>query len=333
MATLLPSRIPGARPAELPQHLSAQLPTLVDDAPEGDAWLHEIKLDGFRFMTWIDHTGRAPRVTLRTRRSADWTHKLPAIARALAQLPVTTAVLDGEVAVPRPDGTTDFHALQNALEPNRDAPARYYVFDLLHLDGYDLTGAGVLDRKALLRQVLAGVPPPLCFNDHVVGSGPAFFASALELGLEGIISKRCDAPYLSGRSTNWLKTKTRCEQEFVVGGFTEPTSRTSKGIGGLLLGVYDGPRLVFTGGVGTGFSEATSRELRTVLDLVERPTSPFDTEVTGQPMNRVRWAEPRVVVEVAFAHWTSDGRLRHPSFKGVRVDKDPREVVREAPAR
>jgi bifunctional non-homologous end joining protein LigD len=324
-----PSTLHGARPAELPPYFSAQLPTLVDEAPEGDRWLHEIKLDGYRFLAWVDRIGQARGVTLRTRRSADWTHKLPTIARALADLPVSTAIFDGEVAVPRPDGTTDFNAIQNALDGRHDAGARYYLFDLVHLDGYNLAGAGVLDRKEVLRQVLAGVPLPLCFNDHVVGAGPAFFKRALELGLEGIISKRVDAPYLAGRSTSWLKTKARSEQEFVVGGFTEPTAVASKGIGGLLLGVYEGEQLVFAGGVGTGFTEATSRELRGALELIERPSSPFGTAVTGQPMARVHWAEPRIVVQVAFSHWTSDGKLRHPSYKGLRVDKAPREVVRE----
>jgi bifunctional non-homologous end joining protein LigD len=326
-----PSQIVGARAAELPGHLGVQLPTLVDEPPEGDRWLHEVKLDGYRFLAWIDRRRSSPKVVLRTRRSADWTAKLPTIAHALAALPVRDAVLDGEVAVPRPDGVTDFNALQNALDARRDAPTRFYIFDLVYLDGYDLGRAGVRDRKEALRELLAACLPPLIFNDHIVGNGPAFFTRALELGLEGIISKRVDAPYLEGRSVSWLKTKARSEQEFVVGGFTEPTSVASKGIGGLLLGVYQGAQLVFAGGVGTGFTEATSRELRKALELIERASSPFVTEVTGPPMARVRWVEPRVVVQVAFAHWTSDGKLRHPSYKGLRVDKEPRDVVRETP--
>jgi bifunctional non-homologous end joining protein LigD len=302
---------------------------LVDEAPEGDGWLHEIKLDGYRFLAWIDRAGAKPSVTLRTRGSFDWTARLPTIVRALAALPVRTALVDGEVAVPRPDGTTDFEALQHALDATRDAPARFYAFDLVHIDGYDLTGAGVEDRKALLHEVMADVKNPLHYNAHVIGRGPEFFASAVESGLEGIISKRRNAPYLEGRSTSWLKTKTRHEQEFVVGGYTEPTSRSKVSIGGLLLGVYEGDRLVFSGGVGTGFTDAAARDLRKLLGLVERDASPFATEVTGQPMARVRWVEPRVVVRVAFSHWTSDGRLRHPSYQGVRADKEPREVVRE----
>ena len=242
---------------------------------------------------------------------------------------MVTALVDGEVAVPRPDGTTDFNALQNALEPGRDAVARFYLFDLVHLDGYDLAAASTVDRKALLQELLAGQDPPLVFNDHVVGHGQAFLEQALKHGLEGIVSKRRDAPYFEGRSTAWLKTKGRSEQEFVVGGYTVPTSRSSNGIGGLLLGVYEGDRFIFAGGVGTGFTEATSRSFRDLLSMIERPTSPFGTEVTGQPRERVRWVEPRIVVQVAFAQWTADGRLRHPSFKAVRADKATRDVVRE----
>ena len=166
----------------------------------------------------------------------------------------------------------------------------------------------------------------------MLGNGPAFYDAALKAGLEGIVSKRRDATYEEGRSKSWLKVKTRDAQAFVVGGFTVPPSGSTTSIGGLLLGVYDGDRLIFAGGVGTGFTVATSRGLRKALEIIGRSTSPFATEITGQPMARVRFVEPKLVVEVAFSHWTADGKLRHPSFVGVRVDKPPTEVARQRPA-
>ncbi len=320
--------LPGARRATLPAFVAPQLATLVSAPPDGDEWLHEMKFDGYRVLCRIERGS----VRLLSRNGKDWTGRLPAVARAAARLGTRAAMLDGEVAVLLPNGVTSFNALQNALGGKNGGELVYFVFDLLHLDGNDLSGTPLEDRKDALRALLDGgsAGPTLRYSDHVVGNGEAFLRHACRMSLEGVVSKRRDAPYVSGRSRAWLKAKCIQEQEFVIGGFTEPEGKRS-GIGALLLGVHDEDgTLVYVGKVGTGFSSQAAVELRRRLDALAQPTSPFARRPAGS--SRAHWARPELVGEVEFTEWTPDGRLRHPSWKGLREDKPAREIVRERPA-
>lgn len=325
-------RAGGKRPGKkstLPTDPRPQLATLHGEAPEGDGWLHEIKYDGYRLLVRVED-GTA---TVLTRRGKDWSDRFPGVAEAAAALPVDAALLDGEAVIVLGDGSTDFQALQEALgkaSRGRDRLA-FYAFDLLHLDGRDLTAVPLSERKEALRGILEDAPEPLRYSDHVVGSGPAFFRKACEMALEGIVSKRADARYRPGRGRDWIKVKCQRRQEFVVGGFTEPSGART-GLGALLLGVYRDGTLTYAGKVGTGFTADTLEALRAGLERIERKTSPFgEGTPTGADARGVHWVTPKLVVEVEFTEWTRDGQLRHPSFKGVREDKPPEEITVEMP--
>ncbi len=320
--------LPGARRAALPKFVQPQLATLVSQAPAGEAWLHEMKYDGYRILARLDHG----RVRLLSRNARDWTSHFPTIAEAVGRLPADQAMLDGEVAVLLPDGTTSFQALQNFLSGTGPGQLAYMVFDLLYLNGWDLAGARLEDRKGALQPLVesAGArAAPVRYSDHVVGGGPDFFAHACQLGLEGAISKRRDAPYRGTRGADWLKVKCIKQQEVVVGGYTEPEG-SRIGIGALLVGVYDSGQLVYAGKVGTGFNNRTLRELAKRLAPLEQDTCPFATRPAG--VGRAHWVKPELVAEVTFGEWTTDGKMRHPSFQGLREDKPATAVVRERPA-
>jgi len=321
--------VPGVRRAPLPKFVPPQLATLVSQAPSGEAWLHEMKYDGYRILARLDHG----RVTLLSRNGRDWTEKFPTIAEAVGHLPAERAMLDGEIAVLQPDGTTSFQALQNFLSGTGRGQLVYMVFDLLHLDGGDLTGAPLEERKAVLERLLAsgnGKSGPVRYSDHVAGDGPDFFTHACRLGLEGVVAKRRDAPYRGTRGADWLKIKCVKQQEVVIGGYTDPEG-SRVGIGALLVGVYQDGRLVYAGKVGTGFDHKTLRELRKRLARLEQKACPFVTCPTG--VGQPHWVKPELVAEVSFSEWTADGRMRHPSFQGLREDKPATSVVRELPSR
>jgi bifunctional non-homologous end joining protein LigD len=257
------------------------------------------------------------RARLASRNGKDWTRRFPAVAAAAAALPVASAVLDGEVAWVRPDGTTSFQALQRAGRAAAEGELRYFVFDLLHLEGRDVTAVPLIERKEALRR-------------HVRGRGPAFLAEVCRRGLEGSVSKHADAPYRGRRTRDWVKVRCGARQEMVLGGYV-PHARDRSGVGALLMGTYDAEgRLRYAGRVGTGFTTASRRDLKRTLDAHARPASSFEGPVDAR--GEVRFVAPVLVAEVAFTEWTSDGRLRHPSFLGLREDKRAREVVREAPA-
>ena len=322
-----PATMAGAKAAPLPARIAPQLATLVEAPPAGDHWLHEMKYDGYRILCRITQ-GHA---RLLTRNGKDWTEQFPSVAHAAEGLGVEQAVLDGEVAVLRPDGTTTFSGLQNVGSAEASGTLVYFVFDVLHLNGFDLTAVPLATRKTALRDLLATGrdTTTLRYGDHVAGNGDAFFRQACRLSLEGMVSKRHDAPYTPGRGRGWLKVKCVQGQEVIIGGFTDPQGRRA-GIGALLLGVHDDGKLVYAGKVGTGFSDAQARELRRRLDALETKTSPF----AGRPprASRAHWVRPTLVAEVDFTEWTPDGRLRHPVFKGLREDKPAREIVREVSA-
>jgi bifunctional non-homologous end joining protein LigD len=317
--------VPGARKAPLPARFTAQLATAVTDAPAGDEWLHEMKFDGYRILAHV----KGGTVRLTSRNGKDWTARLPAVAEALEGLPATQALLDGEVAAVLADGTSSFQAMQNAWNSKDQPGIVYFVFDVPHLEGYDLTKARLEDRKAAAAAVVAAAATPrLRYSDHVAGSGPEFFARACGLAVEGIVSKRRDAPYEPGRSRSWLKVKCLRRQEFVIGGYTDPEG-SRVGIGALLLGVYDKDVLRHVGRVGTGFSTGALKDLQRRLAPLERKDPPFARDAAIRGIGTAHWVEPKLVAEVAFTEWTSDGRLRHPSFQGLREDKKPTDVVRE----
>jgi bifunctional non-homologous end joining protein LigD len=306
----------------LPRQL--QLALLVDEAPDGDDWLHEQKFDGYRILAAMD--GR--KLRLLSRRYNDWTAQFPSVVDAVAALPCKSALIDGEVAVVMPDGRTSFQALQNALG-RRDANIVYFVFDLLALDGEDLTRLPLEARKQRLAKLVGKQHDVIRYSDHVVGKGGAFFELACKQGLEGIVSKKRASPYAPGRGKTWVKTKCLLRQEFVIGGYTDPEG-TRAHIGALLVGYFDDGKLVYGGKVGTGFGMKDLVELERALTPIETAKSPFSPEPprawTGP--NR-RWVTPSLVAEVAFSEWTDDGRLRHPSFQGLREDKPAAEIVRE----
>jgi bifunctional non-homologous end joining protein LigD len=334
----LASAVPGARRGALPRTVEPELATLVSEPPSGGQWLHEIKFDGYRVVCEV----RSGKARLLTRHGKDWSDRFAPVAAAAAELPVDTAVLDGEVTVLLPDGKTSFQALQESIGDGDGAAARlagaamvYFAFDLLHLDGYDLRAAPLAQRKAALRALLdeAGViagDGPIRWSDHVTGQGEDFYRQACRFGLEGIVSKRADLAYRSGRGKDWLKVKCLQRQEMVIGGFTEPEGARA-GLGALLLGVYEGGRLVYAGKVGTGFSARALVELRRRLERMERQSPPFANPPRGAEARGAHWVEPKLVCEVAFTEWTRDGHLRHPTFQGLREDKAAREVRRELP--
>lgn len=320
----------------LPLTFEPQLATAVSEAPAGAAWLHEIKLDGYRLGCRIE----AGTVTLLTRQGHDWTKSFPELAAAAARLPARAALLDGEAVVMRPDGRSSFHALQQALAGGPRAGLAYAVFDLLHLDGEDIAALPIEERKRRLADLIRRAPDGLAvrYSDHAIGNGPAMFAEACRLGLEGIVSKQLGAPYRSGRSGAWLKVKGVFRQEVVIGGYTERggdarSAGPGAEVGALLCGTYDDAgHLRFAGKVGTGFSAQVAAELRRRLDENTRALCPFQPRPSGPSVRGARWVEPVLVVEVAFSGWTDEGLLRHSSYLGLRSDKDAREVRREVNA-
>jgi bifunctional non-homologous end joining protein LigD len=313
--------------APLPSFVAPALATLVDGAPQGAGWLHEIKFDGYRIQARLDH-GKA---RLLTRRGLDWTAKFPAIAAAVEKLPATTALLDGELVAEDEKGVSRFSLLQQDLKAGRHDRMVFYVFDLLHLDGVDLRPRPLVERKAALARLVGRKHGMLRPSEWLTGPGPALLERACKTGLEGIVSKRADSPYRSGRGRDWLKAKCSERQEFVVAGFA-PSAADAHAVGALVLGVYDRGRLRYAGRTGTGFTRDSARSLYRLLRARAREVSPFDA-VPREERGRRRpvWVEPAVVVEVAFRGWTHGGRVRQASFQGIREDKAPIQVVREKP--
>ncbi|WP_117192228.1 DNA ligase D [Rhizobium terrae] len=319
------SKIKGARKAGLPDFVDPQLATLVKNAPSGKRWIHEIKLDGYRLLARIADG----RVTLLTRTGLDWTHKFgDEIIAEFEKLDVSEAIIDGEVAVEAGSGATDFSLLQEDLSEGRDDRFTFYAFDLLHLDGYDLTGMTLLKRKETLEKLLTGIGPALRYSEHFGDEGGLVLKHACRLSLEGIISKVADAPYRSGRGRDWVKSKCSARQEFVVAGYV-PSSVNSKAIGSLVMGYYEKGKLRHAGRVGTGYSNAVAQSLFRRLDDLRTDKSPFDEKLAGVEKKDVVFIKPELVAEVEFRGWTADAHIRHASFRGLREDKDPKDIVRE----
>ncbi|WAC48305.1 DNA ligase D [Asticcacaulis sp. SL142] len=301
-----------------------ELATLAVSIPQGDKWVHEIKFDGYRIQALIENgTAR-----LLTRTGLDWTAKFAPLPEILGRLPVKSAILDGEIVAVDDDGRINFKALQATLSGEDSAPLQYYVFDFLHLDGEDLRALPLLDRKAKLEAMLnaADTDDRINYSEHFTKKGDSFHQQICDMDMEGLISKRADAPYSSGRGKSWLKIKCHKRQEFVIGGFTLP-AKGGRGIAALLVGYYDEDRLIYAGKVGTGFTADSSIDLRRRLDTLA-DDNPFEG-VPALARRGANWVTPKLVAEVQFGEWTSDGRLRHPSFQGLRDDKPATEVSRD----
>lgn len=313
------------RRAAVPHRLQPQLATLVDEAPRGAGWIHEVKLDGYRMLCHVER-GSA---RLHTRSGLDWTHRMPSLASALAGLGVRSAVLDGEVVALRRTGLSDFQLLQNSLSAGADSELVYYAFDLLYCDGLDLREQPLTARKTMLRAIIdGGGNRRLRFSESYQGDGEKFHAAACQLGVEGIVCKRADQPYRSGRGRDWLKVKCLHRQELVVGGYTVPEGSRS-GFGALLLGVPS-PRsrqLTYVGKVGTGFSAASLADLHARLSGIGTGAPPFHNPPRGADARRCHWVKPMLVAEIEFSSRTNDGLLRHATFRGLREDKRAADVT------
>src|SRR5438105_4913712 len=317
------ARLAGARKRAMPDRIVPQLATLVEEAPEGAEWLHEIKYDGYRLLARIAK-GKA---RLITRNGLDWTAKFPALARAMAGLPVETAMIDGELVALAADGTTNFADLQDRIATGRTNDLVFFAFDLLYRDGFDLTGAALEARKAALAEVVSpNTAGKVRYSDHQRGRGAEFHRHACQYELEGTVAKRADKLYRPGRGADWLKVKCLNREEFVIVGFTDP-ERSRQGFGALLLGYY-GPdgQLRYAGRVGTGFDMKRLVELRSRFDAIEQ-TKPTVTLPKGDSKKGVHWTKPKLVAEVQYSRITADKILRHASFQGLREDKSAEEVV------
>jgi bifunctional non-homologous end joining protein LigD len=317
----------------LPSWIPPQLCQPVETTPSGPQWVHEIKLDGFRMAARIG----AGRVQLLTRTGLDWSDKYPSAVAALAKVRAENAYLDGELCGIGDDGLPSFSLTQAASDGQRGVRIVYFAFDLLHLDGRAIAGQPLIERKALLQPLVAGIPG-LQFNDHETGDGELIHRHACQLGFEGVVSKTVDAPYAPGNRGLWRKSKCLNRQEFVVVGWTDPEG-TRPHLGALLLGYYaDDGRLIYAGRVGTGMPDKVLADLRRRLGPLARTTSPLSAPPPrktrfGSPLvlSRVHWVEPKFVAEITYLTWTGDGLLRHTVYIGLRSDKPAREVRREPP--
>jgi len=314
----------------LPAFIEPQLAAQATVPPANSGWVHEIKLDGYRVQARLDDG----KVTLLTRSGLAWPHRMASIAAGVAALPAKSALLDGEVVVLRADGSSSFADLQAAFQNGEASPLTFFVFDLLHLDGHNLRALPLLERKTILADLLQDPAETIRLSEHLDADAAAVFARACELHTEGIVSKRADAPYISGRSSSWIKLKCIHEQEFVVAGFTLPAKGHAgiHGIGSLLLGYYDSARrLIYAGRTGTGFDRKTHSLLRTRLELLRQDGIPFHNP-PAEARKAAIWVKPTLVAQVRFATWTSENLLRQAAFQGLREDKPASQVVREGAA-
>ncbi|SDI26907.1 DNA ligase D [Desulfosporosinus hippei] len=302
-----------------------QLAQIVHTPPKGEDWLYELKYDGYRILAYIEGNS----VRLITRNGHDYTKRFQDVSTSLTEWAVGRAmILDGEMAITDPAGKTDFQALQNYLKNPQAKNLTYIVFDLLALDGTDLRGQRLIDRKERLEGLLQDAPENLHYSRHVRGNGKESFRAACEGDMEGIIGKKADSVYSGGRNGDWIKLKCDKRQEFVIGGYTLSDKKTS-GISSLLLGVYARGVLVYAGRAGTGLSESDIKKLEGEFAGLQRGGSPFQFAPKPRSNEKITWLEPELVAEIKFAEWTADHQLRQASFKGLRRDMNPKDIRKE----
>jgi bifunctional non-homologous end joining protein LigD len=321
-------KVAGARKGLLPTFLEPSLASPCDKPPSGPKWIHEIKHDGYRIQARIN--GRETR--LFTRKALDWTARFRSIADALAGLGLGSALIDGEIVVEDEKGISSLNNLQADLKAGRRERFRYYVFDLLYCEGYDLTKATLVDRKRLLQDIVAGLAAgsPIRFSEHLEADGPTMLEHSCRMGLEGIISKRRDLPYRPGRGEHWFKAKCQQSQEFVILGYVASTA-ASRTVGALALGYYADGQLVYAGRVGTGWSAELAASLYAELDKIKTTKPALRNALPAGADKGLVWTEPRLVCAVEYRDWTHDGLIRQSSFKGLREDKPVQEISLESP--
>jgi len=311
-----------AREKPYPHDFKPQLTDHRDSAPNGDAWLHEIKWDGYRLLADVSEGV----VSLRSRGGLNWSNDFPEVVQAITALPVTDLRLDGELVVLDADGRSDFTALQKVIDGTSKQPLRYVVFDMPGIAGVDISRSPLLDRKELLKDLLGDVPGTLAYSDHVLDHGPEVFAASGAAGFEGIVSKRVDAAYVNARSPAWVKVKHENTDEFLIVGYTDPKGSRS-GFGSLLMATPDKSGLRYVGRVGTGFDDAKLAAMHKQLKALatDKAEVALPSHVPFKASS-VHWVKPTLVAEVAFRGWAKEGLLRQASFKRLRDDKGAKDL-------
>lgn len=302
-----------------------QLAKLISTVPGGEDWLYEPKYDGYRILAYMEGN----QVKLITRNGNDNTNRFQDIAYSLIHWAAGRAmVLDGEMVITDAEGRTDFQALQNYMKNPRDKNLTYIIFDILALDGADLRGHRLIDRKETLEALMKDSPENLYYSKHIRGNGKGSFLAACQAKLEGIVGKKADSVYSGTRNGDWIKLKCDTRQEFVIGGYTLSDKKNS-GVSSLLLGVYEGKELVYAGRAGTGLTELSRKELEEKFKSIKRKAAPFKQPPEPRKNEKITWLEPELVAEIKFAQWTEENLLRQASFKGLRTDKEPGDIKKE----
>lgn len=306
----------------MPNRVEPCLAVQADRPPSGPNWSYEVKWDGYRLAIHIE-PGRG--IRLLTRRGLDWTDRFPAIAASAAKLPVDSAIIDGEAVVLDDQGRSDYASLVASIGKRRAAdapPIHFYAFDLLYLDGSDLRRQALSQRRAELASIIPTKRSAIHFSEDVIADGEVFFRLACSMDLEGIIAKRRDSPYRSGRGGEWVKIKCVQTQRFAIIGY-RPGKRAVGGIAKLFLGAVLDDQLAYVGSVGTGFSEKAAAHLLPYLRSIETDQPPIATIEKGL----AKWVMPELVCEIEFRGWTSGGLVRHPSYKGLRHGELPCRLI------
>jgi bifunctional non-homologous end joining protein LigD len=309
--------------SNFPKTFLPQLATLSNKPPMGDEWVHEIKFDGYRFLAFKKNN----KTTLISRNGKDWSAKFKDVIEAVNQLPIENVILDGEIVVLDDDHKSNFQLLQNAIK-EADRDFIYYLFDIVYYDKFDVSQLPLLKRKEILQQLVPDATGEILrYSEHIIGDGNDLLRNACQLSLEGIISKDINSPYLQKRTKSWLKSKCNKRQEFIICGYTEP-QKTRQYFGALLLGTYDNKKnLIYHGNVGTGFDGKLLKDIYKSLQKIVTKTPPFEKVPKG--LKTVTWVKPILVAEIEFTEWTSENSLRHPSFKGMRLDKPASHITKE----